>query len=597
MQGIDVVSFGLVLLFSAIAGILSVRLKLPPVAGLLAAGVIIGPFALGLVSDASIETLAEIGAVLLLFTIGIEFSISKLLSLGIRAILGSFILVFITFMVMHQAIVILGFENLYAIFFASMFSMGSTAIIMKILEQKGYSRRKEVPVLVTMLIIEDIIAIFVLTFLSNLKRAAYTTESFTWAVFLSFGMLILGYYIFKKILERFSEDFLKYQADDTTILFSFILCIVMSLFATFLGFSASIGAFLAGSLVSTLPKGREMEKAIRPFSLVFSSFFFLSVGMLVDPKIVLSSLPILLVLIIVFVIVVFTITALIVFLITSNSRSAVFSGLAMLPLGEFSLLIAKEGAPIFGPNIVSIAGGSVLITALLCSFLMDRYEKIHSFVRKSISADFKRTITDASCYLKNVISTFEPDGVFHKVCFSEFEQVKSHIQHVSALVIIGWFFSAYFSGYAVSILPFDIEVNKLVLFMLLVTCIVPMARIIVSLKRVLSTVYEAFARTTPEAKQGAILGNLFLTWLSFSLFSNFHILVNTIGLPKIFYNISIIFGLASIFFLWNCIRAASSGFFMLETNPINLLRTNVIGSLDYYDLNQPKKEKIKHKDN
>ena len=169
---------------------------------------------------------------------------------------------------------------------------------MKILEQRIF-KKKGSSVLVTMLIIEDIIAIFVLTFLSNLKRAAYTTESFTWAVFLSFGMLILGYYIFKKILERFSEDFLKYQADDTTILFSFILCIVMSLFATFLGFSASIGAYLAGSLVSTLPKGREMEKAIRPFSLVFSSFFFLSVGMLVDPKIVLSSLPILLVLIIV----------------------------------------------------------------------------------------------------------------------------------------------------------------------------------------------------------------------------------------------------------------------------------------------------------
>lgn len=593
MQSIDVLSFGLVLLFSAIAGVISVRLKLPPVAGLLVAGVIIGPFALGFVKGETIELLAEIGAVLLLFTIGIEFSISKLLSLGIRAIIGSFVLVFITFMIMHQAVIIMGFENLYAIFFASMFSMGSTAIIMKILEQKGYSRRKEVPVLITMLIIEDIIAIFVLTFLSNLKRTAYTTESFTWAIFLSFGMLILGYYVFKKILQKSSEDFLKYQADDTTILFSFILCIIMSLFSTFLGFSASIGAFLAGSLVSTLPKGREMEKAIRPFSLVFSSFFFLSVGMLIDPRIVLSSLPILLVLISVFVIVVFTITALIVFLITSNSRSAVFSGLAMLPLGEFSLLIAKEGSSIFGPNIVSIAGGSVLITALLCSFLMDKYEKIYAHIRKNISTDFKRTITDASCYLKNVISTFEPEGEFYNVFFAEFEEVKSHIQKVFALVIVGWFFSAYFSGYAVSLVNFDIEVNKLVLFILVVTCIIPIARIIVSVKRVLTVIYEAFARTTPEAKQGVILGNLFLTWLSFSLFSNFHIVVNIIGLPKIFYNISIIFGLASAFFLWNCIRAASSGFFMLESNPINLLRTNVIGNLGYNERNEDKERKRK----
>jgi CPA2 family monovalent cation:H+ antiporter-2 len=170
MEGAAIFDFAWVLLFAALAGMVSVRLRLPPVAGLLVAGMLIGPNVLRLVELPTIEAFAEIGSVLLLFMIGVEFSIAKLMATGIRAVLSSLLLIFLTFTIMHEIAILLGFDIITSLFIGSMFSMSSTAIMMKILEQKKLVDRQEAPVLVAILIIEDIIAVFMLTFFSWLGR-------------------------------------------------------------------------------------------------------------------------------------------------------------------------------------------------------------------------------------------------------------------------------------------------------------------------------------------------------------------------------------------------------------------------------------------
>ena len=129
-------------LAAAFAGLMAAKFRLPPPVLLLLAGMIIGPSFFHLIDVESVDFFAQVGSILLLFMIGIEFSIPKLLSIGLRAVISSLILFFITFIVMHEAALLLGFGDLASLFIAAMFSMSSTALIMRILEQEGFSWRE-----------------------------------------------------------------------------------------------------------------------------------------------------------------------------------------------------------------------------------------------------------------------------------------------------------------------------------------------------------------------------------------------------------------------------------------------------------------------
>jgi len=201
MDGSAIIDFEWILLFAAIAGIIAVRLRMPPVAGLLFAGMIIGPNMLNLVDTPTIDMLAELGAVLLLFMIGVEFSITKLLSSGLRAIISSILLVFLSFTIMHEVAILLGFDYVTSLFIASMFSLSSTAIMMKILEQKRLVNRNETPVLITILIIEDLIAVFMLTFFSSMKSGSFSSDGLVGAVLVSLAVMAFAYLVLLRVLK------------------------------------------------------------------------------------------------------------------------------------------------------------------------------------------------------------------------------------------------------------------------------------------------------------------------------------------------------------------------------------------------------------
>jgi len=419
MESTVIFDLGLVLLFAVIAGVLSVRLKLPPVAGLLITGMLLGPNVLRIIDLPTIEVFSQIGSVLLLFMIGVEFSITKLLSTGIRAILSSMMLVFLTFTTMHEIALLMGFDPITSLFIGSIFSISSTAIIMKILEQKKLIDRKEVPVLVAMLIIEDIFAVFMLTFFSNLKSGLYIDEDFLVAAIISLTILGFVYIILLRILRKLSVILLRYQAEDTRILFSFTLGIGLSAMASLLGLTPAIGAFLAGSIIAGLPNSHDFENSIRPFSQVFSSFFFLSVGMLISPVALMTSFDLTLILIGSFMLTIMLVTTFAFYLITTNGRSSVFAGLAMIPLGEFSLLIATESVGLTQINLVNIASLSVLITSIFCSLLVHRSDQVHSWLKSHLPAKLLSTLKNSSNYFLNVVSAFEPKGYFYNLLINE----------------------------------------------------------------------------------------------------------------------------------------------------------------------------------
>jgi CPA2 family monovalent cation:H+ antiporter-2 len=480
---------------------------------------------------------------------------------------------------MHEAAVLLGFNTITSLYIAAIFSMSSTAIMMKILEQKRLVERQEVPMLVAILIIEDVAAVFLLTFFSSMRTGGYAEGNIFGALLLSLGILAFGYVALLKLLRKVSAWLLHYQSQDALILFSFTLGIGMSVLASMLGLTPAIGAFLAGSIIAGLPNGREFENAVRPFSHLFPSFFFLSIGMLINPAAMVASVDITLVLLGTFMVTVFLATSLGFFLISASGRSSVFVGLAMLPLGEFSLLLAKESLGVVQTDLVGIASVGVLLTSIICSLTLNRSDAFYLSLKRHLPAPFLGTLRDSSGYFRNVISAFEPHGYFHKLLLAELKKVSVDFICLLAVLLFIWFGRIYLparfvaSGYAIQA---DIALTAAAAVLLLM----PTLRIIHSAKHLFDALATIFSRTTPQANRGTLLRNVLISALFFMLFANSPMFVDLLLLPPAFNWISLVFLAFSLFFLWSAIRAASLWFFLNERHAVNLLRSRVLTSKD-----------------
>lgn len=170
---LPLLEFSAVVLIAMLAGLIGARLKWPPVILLIIAGALIGPNTTGIIkTSGSIDFFAEIGAVLLLFAIGVEFNLARLIDSGVRAAIIGFLEMGAIFVFMYEVAIIFGFEPINALVVASVFLFSSTAIMMKMLKQMGLNLRREVPVLFSVLIVQDLMAIFVITFFSALRNFA-----------------------------------------------------------------------------------------------------------------------------------------------------------------------------------------------------------------------------------------------------------------------------------------------------------------------------------------------------------------------------------------------------------------------------------------
>lgn len=577
MDSSIILSFGLVMLFATAAGLFSVRLRIPPVAGLLIVGMIIGPHVLNLINSHSIEIFAEIGAILLLFMIGVSFSVTKLLSAGLRTIIGSLVLILIVFTVMHEIAILMGMNGITALFTASVFSMSSTAIMIKLLEQKGFVKRTETKMLITILIVEDVVAVFLLTFLSSIKTTGYTMESVVWSVVFAMGILTIGYVLILAVLNKFSKMFLRYQAEDTLILFSFTLGIGMSGVASILGLTPAIGSFLAGSIIAGLPNNREIEKSIRPFSNLFSSFFFLSIGMLINPIAMVGDFDITFMLIGGFMLTVFLATAFSTFTITSDGRSSVFAGLAMLPLGEFSLLMARESVGLASINLVEIASVGVLISSVACSMTLGRSESAYRSIKNVIPPRFRVAMMELSDYFNGIIAALEPGGYFHKLFISEIKKLS-----YDAVFMI-WTLALFLTlrpnlGFEIMVLGQSFNAEYVSLGILLLLFSVPACQVLLSVKRIFDALSVLFSSSPLTHNHETITRNISLGALFFGIFANFYIIVELLELPKAYNWFSVLFGAFSLIFLWSAVRAAVLAISVKRINGFDISHRKLIAT-------------------
>ena len=412
---------GITFFFLVVGILVATRMKLPPVIGVLIAGAIIGPYGMGFVKqNDTINAFADIGATLLLFVIGIEFSISKIIKFSVRALMITFVKLAIVFIFVYETSLLLGFSSLEALVVSTLFSITSTIIFSKLIRDKTTLQQEEVGLLFAVLIIEDVVAIFILAFISSLANHTNGIEisDVVFSILKSLGLLTIAYLIVKKYVSMLFSYIIK-LGDETVIFSAFAIAAIFALFANFIGLQPSIGAFLAGSLISTSKEFKRIEKTILPFGLFFSSFFFLSVGMLVSTAVIISNIIIIILITTISMATKFLSISISTYMLEKTGKKAILSGLAMLSIGEFSLLIAKESSKFMSFDIIGITASAVFLSSLTSAILIRNTAFVEDYLFSFITPKRKYEGRKTAVYISNIVREIEPGGGLFRIYLKE----------------------------------------------------------------------------------------------------------------------------------------------------------------------------------
>lgn len=408
-------SIGMLSLFSLLGALFSAKLRQPAVIGLIFIGMLVGPNVLGIVHDNQIiELLAELGATLLLFSIGVEFSIPKIFGQGLKALIGSTLIMGIMFIIGYEAAVFMGFDFIACLAIGASFSFSSTTIFVRLMQSYGLMNQPQVPFLISILVIEDIVAVFAMAFFSSLgtESANYGVTSIATSLLFSLAIMGFAYLIINKIARRFLGENSASMPDEQLMLLSLGFALLMAFFATAVGLSAAVGAFIAGSVISGLPIKAKAQKIISPLILAFSSYFFLSIGLMVSPVSLYESFSMLSILTALFIIGAFCATAISAYLIGFRSSEAITAGASMVIVGEFSLLVGKEIAPAISSfDLISVLAAMVFATTIVASFMISMRVSIASYILRLIPHGISFAGSRFRDYFSGLISRLEGNAL------------------------------------------------------------------------------------------------------------------------------------------------------------------------------------------
>ena len=367
-------SLAVVLGVAAVTGVVSRRLHQPVVLGYLVAGLVIGPHVpIPLVADpAAVHTLSELGVVLLMFSLGLEFSLRKLFRVGpsvaVTAVIQCSLLLWLGFATGRM----FGWTIRESLFAGAVIAISSTTIVAKAFEEQGITGKLR-ELVVGVLIVEDLIAVLLMATLtaiatgaglSPLSLARTTARLGAFLV----ALVVVGLLVVPRAMRRVTAT----GRPEAIIVASMGLCFAMALLARELGYSVALGAFIAGSLVAESGEERTIEQLVQPVRDVFAAVFFVSVGMMIDPALIVRHwLPIaaMTVAVVVGKIVSVSLGA---FLTGNGTRTSIQTGMSLAQIGEFSFIIAGLGLSLkaTGDFLYPVAVAVSAITTLLTPWLI-----------------------------------------------------------------------------------------------------------------------------------------------------------------------------------------------------------------------------------
>ncbi|MFH1134115.1 MAG: cation:proton antiporter [Nanoarchaeota archaeon] len=398
------------LVFTIVGGIIASKFKQPSIMGLLLMGVLIGPHAFNLSGGVKItDIVIQLGSVLLLFLIGLEFSLHKMKNIGPKAFIIAILKVgFIIFFVFQLGL-LLNFNTATSLVLGIILAFSSTVVVVKVIEQKSLINRQEIPLLVAVLIVEDILVVFFLAFFSSITGGSLAAS--LQKALLSLAVMVVIYLILHKYLGTVISWAMRNSNDDVIPYVGLGLCGGLSYLAHALGLSPTIGAFLAGSIIASLPQKKNFAAATTPYTMMVTSMFFIAMGTLVDTHMIIMNMWLIVTLLVAAIIIRYLAISFITAIVANfRSEQAAFFSVAMFSIGEFSMLIAQQTKGIIQIDGVSIAAAVVFISSFLMMFALPACEKISAYTDTKMPRHFQRRIHRLSGTIKALLEGLDTDS-------------------------------------------------------------------------------------------------------------------------------------------------------------------------------------------
>jgi CPA2 family monovalent cation:H+ antiporter-2 len=374
----------LILITGALTTLIFKKIRQPLVLGYIIAGFVVGPYLsiTPTVADhENIKTLADIGVIFLLFSLGLEFSFKKLMRVGGSASVTAFVeIIFIT-VAGYFTGRLMGWSTMDSLFLGGMLASSSTTIIIRAFDELGIKTKQFARIVFGVLVVEDIVVILLMVLLSTMavSQAFQGTELLMTVLKLLF-FLALWFIMGIFLLPTFLKKSKKLMDDENLLILSIGLCLGMVVLATQVGFSAELGAFIMGSIIAETTSAEKVEHIIKPVKDLFGAVFFISVGMLIDPQTIIEyKWPVLIVTLLTLFGKLFS-TTLGAVISGQPLKQSVQVGMSMAQIGEFAFIVATLGLSlgVISPFLFPVAVGASAITTFTTPYLIKFSEPLYN---------------------------------------------------------------------------------------------------------------------------------------------------------------------------------------------------------------------------
>lgn len=369
----------IIFIVSAIIVFILTKVKIPSLVGFLFAGILIGPSLLGIVVNThDIEVIAEIGVVLLLFSIGIEFSIKKLLKVKKIVFGGGLLQIFITTLAISLLSYYFFKSIKIAIFLGFLVSLSSTAVILKILADKGDIDTPHGKTMIGILIFQDLFVVIIMLLIPLLAGENITAKELFSKLFKA-GFIILFVLAGSRfIFPYFLHQIVKTRSRELFIITIIVICLGIAIITSYAGLSLALGAFLAGLIISESDYAHQALSDVLPFKESFMGLFFVSVGMLMNVNFIIENILLVLSCLIIVILIKIFALFLVSYFLKLSLRVSVISSLSLAQVGEFSFVLAFAGknGNLISDNLYQLILSVTVITMIVSPFMINLAYKI-----------------------------------------------------------------------------------------------------------------------------------------------------------------------------------------------------------------------------
>lgn len=388
----------LILMVAGVVTLIFKKLRQPLVLGYIVAGFLVSPhmpYTMSVLDKADIQTWADIGVMFLMFSLGLDFSFKKILKMGVSPVISALTIIFSMMMLGMAVGHGFGWGKMDCIFLGGMLAMSSTTIIYKAFDDLGLRQQRFAGLVMSVLVLEDVLAIVMMVMLSAIASGSNPDGGQMAGSVLKIGFfLILWFVVGLFVVPTFLRITRKLMTNETMVIVALGLCCAMAWISTSVGFSYAFGAFVMGSILAETIEADKIERVVEPVKNLFGAIFFVSVGMLVEPKVLVEyALPI---------------AALVVTILLGQSifgtmgfmfggqplKNAMRCGFSMAQIGEFAFIIASLGLSLgvisgfLYPVVVAVS----VITTFLTPYMVRAAEPAYSILERHLPKKWIRRL-------------------------------------------------------------------------------------------------------------------------------------------------------------------------------------------------------------